>query len=83
MASNDRDECNRQNTGGCDAQPEVAMLRAEISFWQDLIEACPDSQSPDSIERMKQALALAEFRLAKLSTELRVWTRPFQGRPVH
>lgn len=83
MASNDRNDCDQQKTDGCDAQPEEAMLRTEISFWQDLIDTCPDSQSPDSIERMNHALALAKLRLAKLSTELPVWTSTLQDRPVH
>ena len=42
------------------------MLRAEIGFWKELIESCDASQPPDSIERMHQALALAESRLAAL-----------------
>ena len=43
-----------------------ALLRSEIGFWRELIESCDDSQPPESIERMHQALALAESRLACL-----------------
>jgi hypothetical protein len=43
-----------------------ALLRSEIGFWQELIDACDDTQDDDSLERMRQALALAEFRLCRL-----------------
>lgn len=42
------------------------LLRSEIEFWQEIIETCPVTQPPESIERMHQALALAESRLEKL-----------------
>lgn len=41
-----------------------ALLRSEIAFWQELIDSCPKSYCPESLERMRQALALAESRLA-------------------
>ena len=43
-----------------------AMLRSEVGFWRDLIDGCDDTQPPESIERMHQALALAERRLRRL-----------------
>lgn len=43
-----------------------AMLRSEIGFWRELIDGCDDAQPPESIERMQQALALAERRLSTL-----------------
>lgn len=43
-----------------------AMLRSEIGFWRELIDSCDESQPADSIERMQQALALAETRLQVL-----------------
>lgn len=44
-----------------------SLLRSEIRFWRELIESLgPDSQPREAIERMHQALALAEYRLAKL-----------------
>jgi hypothetical protein len=46
----------------------VTLLRSEISFWKELIDTCDSSQSPDSLERMHQALALAELHLSTLSS---------------
>ena len=43
-----------------------ALLRSEIGFWREMIDSCGDSESRDSVERMEQALALAESRLAML-----------------
>ena len=43
-----------------------AMLRSEIGFWRELIATCGETQSPESLERMEQALALAESRLLDL-----------------
>ena len=51
------------------AMPEsdgMALLNAEIEFWKEIIETCPVSHSSDCVERMHQALALAEHKLAKL-----------------
>lgn len=53
------------------AQPEsdgAALLNAEIEFWKEIIETCPISQSSECVERMHQALALAEHKLARLET---------------
>jgi hypothetical protein len=44
-----------------------ALLQSEIEFWREVIATCPDTQSTASLERMHQALALAETRLARLS----------------
>lgn len=47
-----------------------SLLRSEIRFWRELIESPgADSQPRESIERMHQALALAEYRLAKLGQQ--------------
>jgi len=43
-----------------------ALLRSEICFWQDLIAGCDPAHPYDSLERMLQAQALAESRLATL-----------------
>ena len=51
------------------AMPEsdgMALLSAEIEFWKDIINTCPVSHSSECVERMHQALALAEHKLAKL-----------------
>ena len=44
------------------------LLRTEVAFWRDLVESCGDDVPPKSIERMLQALALAESRLLQLYT---------------
>ncbi|MFC1719852.1 hypothetical protein ACFL00_01765 [Pseudomonadota bacterium] len=44
-----------------------ALLQSEIDFWREVIANCPDTQPADSLERMHQALALAETRLARVS----------------
>jgi hypothetical protein len=43
-----------------------ASLQAEIGFWQEMIATCPATQPGESLERMCQALALAESKLAML-----------------
>jgi hypothetical protein len=48
-----------------------ALIRSEIRFWRDLIESLNDeTRTRDSMERMHQALALAEFRLESMSENL-------------
>jgi hypothetical protein len=47
----------------------AALLRSEIGFWQDLIEANEEPLAPGALERMEQALALAESRLKRLFQE--------------
>ena len=48
---------------------DPSLLQAEIDFWRSLIEAQREpSRSRESAERMQQALALAEYRLAALSS---------------
>ena len=42
------------------------LLRTEIAFWRDLLAGCGDAVPPASVERMHQALALAESRLQQL-----------------
>lgn len=46
----------------------LAVLNSEIEFWQEMIATCPLTQSSECIERMRQALALAESRLAEMSS---------------
>jgi len=52
-----------------------AQLRSEIGFWREMIDSCCDTQPGDSIERMHQALALAESRLHELFESHRVARR--------
>lgn len=44
----------------------AALLRSEIGFWQDLIESSEGPLASDAMERMEQALALAQSRLQRL-----------------
>ena len=66
MSSKEYPTIYPQSSLGRDYQGCEALLRSEISFWQELIASCPSTQSLDSIERMSQALALAESRLVVL-----------------
>ena len=43
-----------------------ALLRSEICFWNDMIADSDPAHPLESLERMQQALALAESRLAML-----------------
>lgn len=45
-----------------------SMLRAEIIFWREMLQDDSDSLPPESVERIRQALALAEYKL-------RLWHR--------
>jgi hypothetical protein len=46
-------------------------LSEEVSFWRELIQTLDESrQSRESLERMRQALALAEYRLASVSKSM-------------
>ena len=43
----------------------IGPLSTEVHFWRELIDSLDeDRQSRESMERMRQALALAEYRLA-------------------
>ena len=46
---------------------EVTMLRAEIAFWRDMLASAGDSMPSEGMERMRYALALAEYRLMQLT----------------
>ena len=44
------------------------LLASEIRFWREMIEAMDENaHTRESAERMRQALALAEYRLAHLA----------------
>jgi hypothetical protein len=55
--------CSNQTTGHVEMDPSEANLITEIEFWREMIELRQDSASTESVERMQQALALAELRL--------------------
>jgi hypothetical protein len=65
--------------GKTSRQPDVATmellasshLSEEVCFWRELIQTLDESrQSRESLERMRQALALAEYRLASISRSM-------------
>ena len=64
------------------------MLRAEIGFWREMLASCDGSVPAENIERMQQALALAERRFLQLQVDNRgacvSWAGPagtsFRGR---
>jgi hypothetical protein len=58
-----------------------ALLRSEIGFWRELIDTCEGSQPTESLERMQQALALAESRLMTLFDIHRQADAPGADRP--
>jgi len=58
-----------------------ALLRSEIGFWREMIDSCDETQTPDSLERMHQALALAESRLNSLFGHCRPSGRIVPKRP--
>jgi hypothetical protein len=54
------------SAGACEV-----MLRAEIGFWRELLNSCDQSVPPENVERMQQALALAELRFLQLQRDVR------------
>lgn len=71
----------REGPAGWGYMLNEASLRSEIGFWRELIDSCPETQSPESIERMSHALALAETRLAALMDDGRSAHTPYQQKP--
>lgn len=63
MIDEDEEVAAKDATAVTDAE---ALLRAEIGFWRDLLSNRDRRVPPDSVERMQQALALAEWRLLQL-----------------
>jgi hypothetical protein len=67
------DERNDRSEQGFPAWIEAGrvefLLRTEVAFWRDLLESCGADVPPESIERMRQAAALAELRLLQLYSE--------------
>lgn len=45
-----------------------SQLRAEIDFWEEMIQSQKSRVSPAALERMSLALALAERKLTTLAT---------------
>ena len=66
MNSTGTTDCETQASARTGPGINEALLRSEIGFWRELIDACNDKEPTDSVERMQQALALAESRLREL-----------------
>jgi len=65
MATTENMKSDRQGAAGVQHGISQALLQSEIGFWRELIESCQETDPPDSIERMRHALALAESKLAR------------------
>jgi hypothetical protein len=66
MELEDNDENFRGRARSRLAPASEALLRAEINFWRELLGESEGALPADSIERMRQALALAEHRFLHL-----------------
>lgn len=66
MAETGTTEANRMDSEDPSWHLNETALRGEIAFWQEMIACACDSLPPEAAERMEQALALAECRLAGL-----------------
>lgn len=66
MATKQNISSEGEEPAGWEYMLNEASLRSEIGFWRELIDSCPQTQSPESLERMNHALALAETRLQNL-----------------
>ena len=65
MADNEINHKGRA-TGAIEEDPaEPEGLRAEIRFWQDMIDTRSGYLPPEAVERMRYAKALAETRLMR------------------
>jgi hypothetical protein len=59
-------EAQKQALAGTEYGINEALLRSEIGFWREMIDSCGETQPAASIERMHQAMALAQSRLDML-----------------
>ena len=66
MATTENIKSDRQGTTGVQHGISEALLRSEIGFWREMIDSCGEAQPAASIERMHQAMALAQARLDML-----------------
>ncbi len=66
MNTSTNTKTERQTSPEPDCRKIESMIQAEIEFWKEIIATCPVTQSSECVERMHQALALAESRLANL-----------------
>jgi hypothetical protein len=66
MRNNPEQECGRAQDAGLQGMAGETLLRSEITFWRELLASCDGSQPAEAVDRMRQALALAEYRLLSL-----------------
>jgi hypothetical protein len=92
MNDDDHERPAGDGTNRTHAGTSETLLRAEIKFWRELLSESDGSLPAESIERMRQALALAEQRFLRLfgehSTGQRsssgpAWTSPPGPRFLH
>lgn len=71
---NDDGLADRKRFAGAQLEPPggEALLRAEIGFWRELLRDGADNLPAESLERVRQALALAEYKL-------QLWFRSRRG----
>lgn len=64
---NHRDNRDNETPGTTcgDGDRAEILLRAEVAFWRETIASCDADHPPASLERMRHALALAEYRLMR------------------
>ncbi len=65
---------------------QESHLVAEIEFWRELIDRQTRNRSETALERMRQALALAERKLLLLELDLTVseeWVEGTRSRKEH
>ena len=81
MIDTEDTESQRQAVTGTEYGINEALLRSEIAFWSEMIESCDKTQTADALERMHQAMALAELRLSGLFDTYRQSGRAGLKRP--
>lgn len=65
MAESKNKACARPEPEHAQDQTSESLLRSEIDFWQEMIEARCEDLPDHAVERMHFALALAKKRLAE------------------
>jgi hypothetical protein len=61
--SNVKSETGGQQSRTATLGIDPSLLKAEISFWQEMIKLRDTTMTHESVERMEQALALAQTKL--------------------
>ena len=42
-------------------------LKQEVDFWRSMLKECPDAAGESECQRMREALLLAEYKLAQMA----------------